>query len=76
MSCLPFKILCLRGALEAQLVERAPHVQRLCPHCSDPRFDFTLWPFATCHSHSQHFLSSPEAVKPDKLTHYLYLLLT
>ncbi len=31
-------------SLVAQLVEQAPHEQRLCPCCSGPRFDSTLWP--------------------------------
>ncbi len=39
-----------RGTLAAQLVERVPHVQRLCPRCSVHGFNSTLWPFAACHS--------------------------
>ncbi len=38
------------GTVVAQSVERASHVQRLCPRCRSQGFDSTLWPFAACHS--------------------------
>ncbi len=33
-----------QGRPVAQVVEQAPHVQKLCPHCSDHRFDSTCEP--------------------------------
>ncbi len=39
----------MKGTPVDQLEERAPHVQRLCPCCSDRGFDSTLWPFAARH---------------------------
>lgn len=33
------------GALVAQLVEHAIHIQRLCPCCSGPGFNSDLQPF-------------------------------
>lgn len=47
----------LGKALGAQLSECAPHVQRLCPHCSTLGFKPTCWPIAVTlfHPVSCHF---------------------
>ena len=47
----------LGKALGAQLVDCAPHVQRLCPHCSTLGFKPTCWPIAVSLSLSSCFLS-------------------
>ncbi len=59
------------GRLVAQSVEQAPHIQKLCPHRSEPGFNSTLWSFAACHSPSLSpvsclFFSCPVLIKAQK----------